>query len=627
MALVRLDDGRPGLVTGGADRMLRLWCVSSRRCLRTISKRPAEAAAIVAAWGGRTALAGDRSGSLLAWDLGATKAPRLAAASRQGVAVACLAAGPCPASSSLVSVGWADGAVSIVDWLRDEVLARLWPHHGDVHSVRWARYPLATEAPTTVAMIPDASDCSAAIAASLVNTEPQPALAATEVSAEESIAVEECAAAQATAAAAADSEIQQHMEHGQQKPGHPVLQQAHQQPGVLMLVSSGSDCSMHVHALVVTAAPVPPAAAGDPVSSGANGAPGSSALTLSAAHVCSLHLPKPQSGLTQAQQTRIWFTAAWVPWPAGGDEPRTHAWLLSSGYGGSILAWQVPLPAFGACGAGTQGRVPPPPVRLPILHGRPVFTIHAALLGAGGRTPELTLLTTSMDRTVKQWALPLPPLAPSAESSGADSRATAAGSWGDSKEAAAAWKGAKPVWSVCGLGGFAYSLSLQLGAAAVVADGDGEAGDADSALLAVACGDRTVRLLPLVGGVAQHAQQAMLWGGLAGTAGVIAWLPAGLGGALPQQSLLAFGCKDGSVGLMMTQRNQSVLMPVKHKVGEAAGRQRICPHPPLLCRCHQRCNFFPTRHTLLFFATGHSAGAPLGGGIRQQLCAALEPLC
>ncbi|KAK9814307.1 hypothetical protein WJX72_003732 [[Myrmecia] bisecta] len=62
--------------------------------------------------------------------------------------------------------------------------------------------------------------------------------------------------------------------------------------------------------------------------------------------LCTLSLPKPPGALSKAQRMRLWMTAAWLP-PSCQADP-DFAWLVTSGYGGSTLAWQVPRQAGAA---------------------------------------------------------------------------------------------------------------------------------------------------------------------------------------------------------------------------------------------------------------------------------------
>eukprot|EP00887_Chlorella_sp_A99_P005222 scaffold1.g5222.t1 len=689
LAFARLADGQLALVTGAADRMLRLWSVQARKCLRTLSKRPADASAIATAGGGGTALVGDRTGGLFAWDLASTKAARLSGASRQGVGVTALAPGPSAASAGLVAVGWADGWVTVVDWRRDAVVQRLRGHRGDVHSVRWAAFPSSTAqqhrgpalletasmlvpaprvAPDAGAVCTPDSTQAADAAPAAADQAPPPADEAAALSMPVELrsahAAEEEPPAQATeevppppppepstlaaGQAAADSP------DPCPASGTPASPEQQQEcaavPPLELLVSGGVDCSLHLYSITAqvvaaeavaeeTEAPMAAAdAAADGVSS--SSASGHGHVQVAAKEVCNLYVPKPQGGMSQTQQARLWLTTAWVPGASSaGGQPPQHAWLLTSGYGGSMLAWHVPLPA--ARGAGAAPRAAPP-VRLPHSHARPVFAIHAAVVPApcgagGGSQPQLQVLTISMDRLAKAVQLPLPGPGAAAEAASA--------SWREGKEAAAGWKKAATVMSIAGLGGFAYALCAQPPPAARVqrpgveeaaeaeqqpgevqdteADQWGPTEDAEAEqepgaeqrpeaeqeagaeqgseqaeqvppaagqqqrqqqeqggqlLLALACGDKTVRVLPVAREQPQHAAQAVLWGGLTANPTALAWLPelsgpspaaASPGGGADADAklsrLLAFGCKDGAVGIMATQRNQSALLPVKHK--------------------------------------------------------------
>ncbi len=171
-------------------------------------------------------------------------------------------------------------------------------------------------------------------------------------------------------------------------------------------------------------------------------------------------------------------------------------------------------------------------------------------------------------------------------------------------------------WGITGLGGHAYSLSIS---------------PAPPHLLAVGCGDKSIRVLPLPGALApspadpgagasaelapseeeasvsaaeatggsaagqggpepQHAQQAqqaqqqkrpetpqqapqqvqqaqqqrLVWQGIPDKITAVAWHPA-------DPRLLAYGCHDGSVGLMRLGQGSPRVLAVRHKVGGWVG--------------------------------------------------------
>jgi hypothetical protein len=107
-------------------------------------------------------------------------------------------------------------------------------------------------------------------------------------------------------------------------------------------------------------------------------------------------------------------------------------------------------------------------------------------------------------------------------------------------------------------------------------------------LLAVACGDKTVRVLPLAATAAdrrssgtnsQHNRQLVLWQGITDKVTAAAWQPLAGPQAAPADkeggapaveaaatAAMAVGCEDGSVALLLPSREQALPLPVKHQV-------------------------------------------------------------
>lgn len=659
---------------------------------------------------GATALIGDKAGSLFSWDLSdPTSKPVKLQGCKHGVAVASLAAQP-PCSSAgngggLVLAGYADGACLLLDWRKDRVVAQLERHAREVQCVRW----FAAPDPAAAAAVAAAHDAVAreAVAAAAREAEAAVAVAAAvdgAAAAEGSQDAEqqapasdradggaaaaeqpETSAEQTAAAAAADAEAlappppPPHEEAvAVQNPAAAaaaVLQAALQAlaaalPAWEVLLSSSADGALQLYTL----------------------APGGLPQRLT-----TLHLPKPPGGLTTSQTSRLWFSATVVPPPPaqpaaagsqsaeGQQQHQQVLWLVSTSHGGGLLAWKVPLPsaddaaaaataaaaearaaAFGRRGPGLGSQPPAgPPVaftRLPVSHGRTVFSLHAAatlsvsaeggdIVGeqAGGeQQPEqleqrrrllLQLLTSSMDRSVYLTQLPHPGAAVAAAQTDAPE-----GSWRRDASAGAAadsaWRKAVVTWRLTGLGGYVYALSLlpapqqpaqqqqqveeagedaqpppppppeQAVAVAAVEDGGAaevsppqqeelplapppqqgekvpaaprqppasqpphEQPQSEPLLLAIACGDKTVRVLPLPGAAAQaHHRQLMLWQNVPDKVTAVAWQPplappSSADGAMASAAVagLAFGCNDGSLGVMLPSRERSLLLPVKHK--------------------------------------------------------------
>jgi hypothetical protein len=272
--------------------------------------------------------------------------------------------------------------------------------------------------------------------------------------------------------------------------------------GAALLASAGGDRRVLLYA-------APPAA----VAAGAPPAPRAA-----------LELPPPPGGLSPAQRERAWAAFDLLPRAGGG------AAVVAAGHGGEALWFEVPPPPD----ADTDVAPPPcAPTRLASPHSRALFSVHAAAAPGGGAR----LATTAMDRAAAGWAVG--PVAPGAVAAAAP-----------------------PAWAVAGLGGHVYAISVAWEAEAIEgAGGEARAGGAVAAI-AVACGDRSVRRLPLragaPGGGAPAAGPArLLWHGLTGKATAAAWHP-----ALP--GVLAFGCDDGAVGALHAGRERAALAPARH---------------------------------------------------------------
>ena len=135
----------------------------------------------------------------------------------------------------------------------------------------------------------------------------------------------------------------------------------------------------------------------------------------------------------------------------------------------------------------------------------------------------------------------------------------------------------------------AVAVQLEAAAAPPVAT---PAAAAVPLLLAVGCGDKTVRMLPMPASAAWgevssgQQKQLLLWQSIPEKVTAVAWQPlladaaaalncaaapaAAVTGAstaaAAAASVLAFGCEDGSVGLLLPSREQALLLPVRHKV-------------------------------------------------------------
>jgi hypothetical protein len=305
-----------------------------------------------------------------------------------------------------------------------------------------------------------------------------------------------------------------------------------------LLASTAADGAVNVYAL--------PARHDAEVSSG-----GAARLV----HTLNLAAPagaEPGAG----RKGRAWLAAAWVPSTAlQRDEGRAvEAWLLLGGVGGSTVAWRLSLQAGAAAAAAGEA-----PVKLSGGgHSRAVFSVHAAATQpSSDPEPGVRFITAGMDRAVMGWRAPLPPARPAATPKEA------------AAEARAAWQRARSLWSLPGLGGRAYALDA--------CPAPAEGGETAAARLAVGCGDATVRVARLRPGGGGDAPAAaahqLLWQGVAGKVTAVRWHPS-------QRELLAFGCEDGSVGVMHCGRECAVVAPVRHKVRRRRHAEALNAAPP-----------------------------------------------
>lgn len=105
--------------------------------------------------------------------------------------------------------------------------------------------------------------------------------------------------------------------------------------------------------------------------------------------------------------------------------------------------------------------------------------------------------------------------------------------------------------------------------------------------MALGCGDRTLRVQPVPAPgtphTAQQTAQLLLWQNIPDRVTAVAWQPllhappaaapaAPSGHQAAAAAGLAFGCGDGSLGIMLPSQERSMLLPVKHKVSSCMQR-------------------------------------------------------
>ena len=212
-----------------------------------------------------------------------------------------------------------------------------------------------------------------------------------------------------------------------------------------------------------------------------------------------LALPRAPPHASEPHRGRLWLAFAWCRPGAEGADGDDVAWLVTASHAGELLRWTVRV---GDLGGGAPAPSPPTPDRVggtDASHRKVVFSV-VARNGAA--------MTTSLDRTLALWDL----------------------------------RTRRRVWSVAGLGGFAYAVSPK---------------PEDPFAIAVACGDGSVRAAdPRIGfeptTPGSHASDSdnVLWRGLAQTKTTcMAWYPADDDGdePHPRAGTLVVGLEDGRV--------------------------------------------------------------------------------
>ena len=213
-------------------------------------------------------------------------------------------------------------------------------------------------------------------------------------------------------------------------------------------------------------------------------------------------LPRAPPHASEPHRGRLWLAFAWCrPGADGADGADGHdvAWLVTASHAGEILRWTVRV-------GDLRGDAPAPAPAAPervgdadASHRKVVFSVVVRNGNA---------MTTSLDRTLALWDL----------------------------------RTRRRLWSVAGLGGFAYAVSLK---------------PEDPFAVAVACGDGTVRAAdPRIGfeptTSEAHASDSdnVLWRGLVQTKTTcMAWYPADDDGDEPHPRAGSFvvGLEDGRI--------------------------------------------------------------------------------
>ena len=231
-------------------------------------------------------------------------------------------------------------------------------------------------------------------------------------------------------------------------------------------------------------------------------------LSLTATHA--LHLPKPQATLSEAQRGRVWCAVAWAPEEAGETPDERGSLvavrerrLITSGQGGDLLMWRVPMNVDGSDVVDVKDARTFGP--RDVAHTRTVFTITVA---KSALTGQAVCVSTSLDRKVACWDI-------------------------DSLE---------QLWSFNALGGFVYDISVDA---------------LDPFTVILSCGDGTLHAWDLSPTLVRGVRESLVWKGLPDTkATAVAKHPGG--------DVVAFGLEDGRVGCVDIATGKFAIYPECH---------------------------------------------------------------
>ena len=213
---------------------------------------------------------------------------------------------------------------------------------------------------------------------------------------------------------------------------------------------------------------------------------------------------------------RLWLSLCWFCQKRKTTAKERNIHLLSSGPNGRIYVWDV---------AGMLQSSPPSPVaKLPALHSRAVFSVHARQVSID----EVVVCSIGLDRYAGCWRL-IYPIDPSVRLD--------------------LWSGVQAPLSCLGLG--AHPSCLSVGSRQ-------EHVEVDSFLLAVGCGNSTIRLCRCrTDNPYLHDElQYFFWKDIPGAVTSIS--------LNPTNELIAFGCDDGSVGLINCKTRKMILGVARH---------------------------------------------------------------
>ncbi|KAG7671807.1 hypothetical protein Ndes2526B_g07286 [Nannochloris sp. 'desiccata'] len=537
------------IVSASSDKNVRLWiCTNIHQgtfsCRRSLGKRPAEVKAIAAT--SRVAIVGDTAGNLFIWNV-ATSPERMQRLEKchQGSSVTCLACSPKP-EHSVVAVGCANGEVAFIDWAQGVTLSVLRSHNVEVHCLRWSHLGIEDIETTSI---------------------------------EEE----------------GEGEEQQQQQQQQQQQLPKCLELlVSAAPGERIKIYEtrsigGGACDFSINSTESGDTPSSPLGEGREI-----------------ALVTTLQLPKPPGNLAQGQRHRLWLSADWLPAPAVRRQSRNgtiDVWMITSGYGGGLLARRVLLPCCGSNSNNYSSNSSRPakieageesPVRLPGGHSRTVFSVRC-MLDLSREEPGVRILTIGMDRAALAWWAPVPRLhrnfmhLKAEEKSSSFSESAAVVGNMDAMRAAyeagrTSWQRTELVGSITGLGSFPQALSISPRKLDI---------QVNSSIslplmlpkLAMGCGDGSIRILsfqqsshtsetenentttttddglcvPFIPAIQLDTQvSTLIWQGIPAPVTTVLWHPS-------EGNILAFGCSDGSLGLVHCGKGTAIVAMTKHK--------------------------------------------------------------
>ena len=206
-------------------------------------------------------------------------------------------------------------------------------------------------------------------------------------------------------------------------------------------------------------------------------------------------------GGNNSATNRFWASLAWVSHANTDEVGDTNAYLISSSLNGRILVWRAnDIVDCKEC---------VPCAKLPESHTRAVFSVQSCRWGS-----QIFVTSIGLDRVCTSWNIPV----------------------GKSR---IEWSQAKIASRCVGLGGHPMSLCVS--------------GDGDRLIAGIGCGDGTIRIGSCTWKekVLRDDTMTLLWKGIPAPVVAVSWYPGG-------SEILAFGCEDGTVGLvnMATKRVQ-----------------------------------------------------------------------